>query len=118
MAKDLEGAVLFDARDVEASEYLPNRGVFLAGMLGRSRGDAFGLYFGRIEPGKEIAREVHPETTETVYVLSGDALGFVDGREVPLVPGQVLHIDRNVPHGLRNVGDDTLEFLVIGHPDF
>lgn len=107
-----------DAREVEASEYLPNHGVFLAQMLGRSRGDAFGFYFGRMKPGCEIAREIHPETTETVYILKGRAIGFVDGREVPLAAGEVLHVDRNVPHGLRNDGDGELEFLVIGHPDF
>jgi mannose-6-phosphate isomerase-like protein (cupin superfamily) len=110
--------VKFRASEVAASEYLPNQGVFLAGMLGKNRGDGFGLYFGRIAPGSAIAREIHPETTETVYILSGEAIGLVGEQEVPLSPGEVLHVDRNVPHGLRNVGSGTLEFLVIGHPDF
>jgi mannose-6-phosphate isomerase-like protein (cupin superfamily) len=114
----LDGGVFFDTRDLDAEEYLPNRGVFLAGMLGRSRGDAFGLYHGRIEPGCAIERELHPETSETIYVLRGRAVGLVGEHEVPLGPGQVLHVDRNVYHGLRNVGDEVLAFLVIGHPDF
>jgi mannose-6-phosphate isomerase-like protein (cupin superfamily) len=118
MTEKLNGGVVFDAPKVAPSEYLPNRGVFLAGLLGKDRGDAFGLYYGRIEPGKEIAREIHPETSETVYILSGDAIGLVGDREVPLKPGQVLHVDKNVHHGLRNAGAGTLEFLVIGHPDF
>jgi mannose-6-phosphate isomerase-like protein (cupin superfamily) len=116
--KKLDGGVVFDAKNETASEYLPNRGVFLAGMLCKQRGDGFGLYFGRIEPGAEIAREIHPETSETVYILSGRAVGLCGGAEVPLEPGQVLHVDKNVHHGLRNAGDTTLEFLVIGHPDF
>jgi mannose-6-phosphate isomerase-like protein (cupin superfamily) len=115
---DLKGAAVFTMSEVEASEYLPNQGVFLAGMLGKARGDAFGLYRGRIVPGSEIAREIHPETSETVIVLSGRALGIVEDQEIPLGPGQVLHVDKNVHHGLRNVGDTDLEFLVIGHPDF
>ena len=77
-----------------------------------------GLYFGRIEPGAEIAREIHPATSETVYILAGRAVGLCGEAEVPLEPGQVLHVDKNVPHGLRNAGATTLEFLVIGHPDF
>lgn len=113
-----KGARVFDANEIEGDEYLPNRGVFLAGMLGNAHGDAFGFYRGRMEPGAEIAREIHPETTETVYILSGRALGIVEGTEVPLGPGQVMHVDKNVHHGLRNVGDDVLEFLVIGQPDF
>jgi mannose-6-phosphate isomerase-like protein (cupin superfamily) len=115
---ELHGAVKFEARAVEASEYLPNQGVFLAGMLGKARGDGLGFYFGRMKPGCAISREIHPETSETVYILSGRALGRVEDQEVPLGPGEVLHIDRNVHHGLENVGDVELEFLVIGHPDF
>jgi quercetin dioxygenase-like cupin family protein len=118
MIEKLDGGVVFDAPHIEGSEYLPNRGVFLAGLLGKARGDGFGFYYGRIEPGAAIAREIHPATTETVYVLAGEAVGLVGDREVPLAPGQVLHVDRNVPHGLRNAGAATLEFLVIGHPDF
>jgi mannose-6-phosphate isomerase-like protein (cupin superfamily) len=118
MTQKLEGGVVFTARDVASSEYLPNRGVFLAGMLGKERGDAFGLYFGRIEPGREIAREIHPQTSETVYILEGEAIGLCGDREVPLARGQVMHVEKNVPHGLRNAGKGVLEFLVIGHPDF
>ncbi len=118
MADDIQGGVFFDSNTVEGDEYLPNEGVFLAGMLGKSRGDAFGLYRGRIQPGSEIAKEIHPDTSETIYVLSGTALGIVEDREIPLTAGQVLHVDKNVHHGLRNVGSDVLEFLVIGHPDF
>ena len=118
MMKQLDGAVVLDPRELEANEYLPNRGVFLTGMLGKARGDAFGLYYGTIEPGCEIAREIHPLTSETVYVLSGKAVGVVGDREVPLEPGQVMHVDKNTHHGLKNAGTTPLEFLVIGHPDF
>ena len=114
----LKGAVKVFAPAAHASEYLPNEGVYLAGLLGRERGDAFGLYFGRIAPGKAIHREIHPSTTETVYVLRGRALARVEDQEVPLAAGEMLHVDKNVHHGIENVGDDTLEFLVIGHPDF
>jgi mannose-6-phosphate isomerase-like protein (cupin superfamily) len=118
MGRHIEGGAIIDSADVKGEEYLPNRGVFLAGLLGRARGDGFGLYRGRIEPGKEIAREVHEGSSETVYILAGRALGFVGDQEVPLEPGQVMHVEKNTPHGLRNVGDAALEFLVIGHPDF
>jgi quercetin dioxygenase-like cupin family protein len=118
MNQVIQGGVVFDPKKLRGDEYLPNRGVFLTGMLGKQRGDAFGLYYGRIEPGCEIAREIHPETTETVYVLSGAAIGVVGEQEIPLAPGQVLHVEKNTPHGLRNAGSQPLEFLVIGSPDF
>src|SRR4051812_22096294 len=71
MIKDMPGGAVFTARDVTPSEYLPNKGVWLAGMLGKARGDGIGLYFGRIDPGSAIARETHADTSETVYILAG-----------------------------------------------
>lgn len=118
MTKQYDGGVVFNAPETKANEYLPNKGVWLAGMLGKDRGDAFGLYHGRIEPGCAIAREIHSETSETVYVLKGQAMGLIGDVEMPLHAGQVMHVAKNVHHGIRNVGSDTLEILVIGHPDF
>jgi quercetin dioxygenase-like cupin family protein len=118
MSNTLSGAQVFTVSELDAPEYAPNRGVFLAGILGRERGDGFGLYRGTMEPGCEIAREIHPETSETVYILAGSAVATVEDAEVTLSPGQVIHIDKNVHHGLRNVGDTVLDFIVIGHPDF
>jgi len=115
---DVEGGAVFTVSELEPAEYLPNRGVFLTNVLGKSRGDAFGLYRGRIVPGSEIAREIHPETSETVIVLAGEALGIIGEQEIPLRAGQVMHVDKNVHHGLRNVGEGDLDFIVIGHPDF
>ncbi len=114
----LKGGVVFTPSELPASEYLPNQGVFLTNVLGKARGDAFGLYRGRMEPGCEIARETHADTAETVMILSGSAIGVVADQEVPLSAGQVLHVEKNVPHGLKNAGSEVLEFLVLGHPDF
>ena len=114
----LNGGAVIDAKSVEPSEYLPNKGVFHAGLLGAWRGDGLGLYFGRIEPGAAIAREIHPETSETLVILAGNAICLCGDVEMALSAGQVLHIERNVTHGLRNVGASDVEFLVIGVPDF
>ncbi|MDC0680388.1 MULTISPECIES: cupin domain-containing protein [Sorangium] len=118
MRQQLDGAVVLTAADEDVMEYLPNRGVFMAQLLGRDRGHAFGFYRGTMAPGCEISRELHTETTETIYILAGHALGIVGDREVPLGPGQMMHVETNVHHGLRNTGAGPLEFLVIGHPDF
>ena len=118
MAQEIEGGVVVTSSEVVAKEYLPNKGVFLSQLIGRPHGNGFGLYRGRIEPGSGIAREIHPEGTETIYVLSGEAVGFVGDREVPLVAGQMLHVHQNVHHGIRNAGTDALEVLIVGNPDF
>ncbi len=114
----LQGGRLTTMAQVAPDEYLPNRGVFLAQILGRGSGHPFGLYRGTIEPGCQIARELHDETSETVVILKGEACALVADREHFLGEGQVLHVDKGVHHGLRNVGKGVLEFMLIGHPDF
>lgn len=118
MRQQIDGAVVLTAAEQDVMEYLPNRGVFFAQLLGRHRGDGFGFYKGKMDPGCEISRELHADTTETIYILAGKALGIIGDREVPLGPGQMMHVEKNVHHGLRNAGAGPLEFLVIGHPDF
>ncbi|MDP3274488.1 MAG: cupin domain-containing protein [Deltaproteobacteria bacterium] len=118
MAQSYEGGVVFTPAEESASEYLPNHGVFLTGLLGKSRGDAYGLYRGTIAPSCGIALELHEHTSETVMVISGQAVGLIGDREIPMGPGQVMHVDKNVWHGIRNSGSESLEILVIGHPDF
>jgi mannose-6-phosphate isomerase-like protein (cupin superfamily) len=53
-----------------------------------------------------------------MYVLSGEAVGLLGEHEVPLKAGQVLHIDKNVSHGIRNAGTGTLELLIIASPPY
>lgn len=118
MRQELKGGVVFTTSQIERGEYLPNKGVFLGGMLGRSHGHDFGFYHGKIEPGSGIATEIHPDTSETIYVIVGEAVGFIGEQEFPLSAGQVMHVEKNVHHGIRNAGEGTLEILVIGHPDF
>ena len=114
----IKGGAVFTPSEIKGNEYLPNKGVFLSPMLGKPRGDGFGFYLGKIDPGCGIAPERHTESSETVYVLHGQAVGLIGEQEVSLAPGKVMHVDPGVPHGIRNTGKETLEILIIGHPDF
>lgn len=118
MLNEVRGGVVLSAVEAGTFEYLPNKGVFLGGLLDRAHGNPFGLYIGRIEPGSGIAKEIHPENSETIYVLSGEAVGVLGDHEIPLGAGQVLHIEKNVSHGIRNAGQRTLELLIIASPPY
>jgi hypothetical protein len=55
MLNEVRGGVVLSAVEAGTFEYLPNKGVFLGGLLDRGHGNPFGLYIGRIEPGIEVA---------------------------------------------------------------
>jgi len=55
---------------------------------------------------------VHPED-EFFFVLEGQAEFFLNGKTRVVGPMTSLYCPPNVKHGIRNVGDTTLKYLVI-----
>jgi mannose-6-phosphate isomerase-like protein (cupin superfamily) len=110
---------VFTPRTMPKIEYPTSKGVYFATVLGKKRGDKIGLYYGEVEPGREIKLEIHDKTAETIYILSGKAVAIdKTSTKVPMKAGQILHIPTNNYHGLQNVGTGKLKILVIGSPDY
>jgi quercetin dioxygenase-like cupin family protein len=58
----------------------------------------------------------HDAFEETVYGLSGVTTYTVDGRSVPIGPGDALCIPRGAVHGFENRGDADARLLAIATP--
>lgn len=107
-----EGATLFRSERIEPFSLAP--GVRTAPILGKHRAganDQVGLYLNRIEPGCSTQREVHPESQETIVVVSGtvkvgigvwDSGAFLELSTIQLVQGDVLTIEPGTVHEIRN----------------
>eukprot|EP00697_Spironema_sp_BW2_P017729 gnl/Spiro4/950_TR498_c0_g2_i1.p1 gnl/Spiro4/950_TR498_c0_g2~~gnl/Spiro4/950_TR498_c0_g2_i1.p1 ORF type:complete len:187 (+),score=43.29 gnl/Spiro4/950_TR498_c0_g2_i1:43-561(+) len=95
-------------------------GVSLAPFLTKTQGSTFGMYHGVISPGGRIGREIHASNTETIYVLEGEGIGFVGHppQEFAMRSGDVMHVEKNVYHGLANTGTRDMKVIVIGNPDY
>lgn len=61
-------------------------------------GGAFLLFDDVMTRGKTTPLHTHPEVDETLYVLDGEILVHVDGREQTLGSGGVAMLPRGVPH--------------------
>lgn len=53
------------------------------------------------------------EGGEFTYVLSGQIVYVIEGRNYPLGPGGSVHFDAKKPHSIANTGDDVAEVLVV-----
>lgn len=105
-----EGATLFRSEKIPTFNLAP--GVRTAPLLGKHRegaNDQVGVYRNVIDPGCEIRREVHPETQETIIVISGTAKvrlneGSYEQAEhiLQLLQGDVLTIEAGTVHEIRN----------------
>jgi quercetin dioxygenase-like cupin family protein len=79
--------------------------------------DELGLSENRYEPGAEAdPRHVHRGHVESLYVLSGEMVVALDGRELRATAGTWVQIPAGAAHACACAGDDTVRFLELHTP--
>ena len=78
-------------------------------------GGAFLLFDDIMTRGKTTPLHSHPEVDETLYVLDGEILAHIDGREKTLGRGGVAMFPRGVPHAFL-VTSETARILCLETP--
>jgi quercetin dioxygenase-like cupin family protein len=56
-------------------------------------------------PGTFVPPHIHPTQDEFIYVLGGQYSIWLDGRESPANPGDLVRLPKGVAHGIFNRGD-------------
>ncbi len=65
-----------------------------------------------LEPGQENRIHWHPESAHTFLVLCGEGEYVSEGAEPASIrAGDYIIIPRQVPHGIRNTGEQRLSYL-------
>ena len=68
------------------------------------------------EPGQQHALHAHAGQDKVYHVLEGEGVFLLEGRELPMTPGDLLVAPEGVPHGVRNTGSMRLLVLAILAP--
>jgi quercetin dioxygenase-like cupin family protein len=68
------------------------------------------------EPGQEHRLHAHAGMDKLYYVLSGQGVFLLEGREEPMTAGMVLIAPEGVLHGIRNTGSERLLVMAILAP--
>ena len=68
------------------------------------------------EPGQEHRLHAHEGMDKLYFVLEGRGLFLLEGEELEMKPGQMLVAPENVPHGVRNTGDERLVVMAVLAP--
>ena len=68
------------------------------------------------EAGQSHALHSHSGMDKMYYVLEGDGVFLLEGRELPMTAGQLLIAPDGVPHGIRNTGKKRLLVLAVLAP--
>ncbi len=69
-----------------------------------------------IPPGGEVGREMHKYAEQTLFFLSGTGKGELNGREFPIVPGDVVVVVPGTDHNFWNTGTQDLKIYTVYAP--
>lgn len=83
----------------------------------KADGTAIGCDFIRMQPGSEFPMHTH-EGDHELYFISGRGTVCVDGRDIDLAAGHVIHIPAEYPHAVAVPAhySNPLTFAATGHP--
>jgi quercetin dioxygenase-like cupin family protein len=76
-------------------------------------GSSFMMFEDRVVRGKTTPLHTHPHDEEAIYVLEGEILAHVDGRERRVGERGILVVPRGVPHALLVTSETGLLLTVL-----
>ncbi len=69
-----------------------------------------------IPPGGEVGREVHKYTEQTLFFLSGQGEGELNGKNFPIVSGDVVVVVPGTDHNFWNTGKEDMKIYTVYAP--
>lgn len=66
-----------------------------------------------VYPGKRLSLQRHRRRAEHWYLIAGEAIVTLDGREIPLRTGEAIDIPRGAAHRLQNSGAEESAFIEV-----
>ncbi len=67
----------------------------------------------KLNPGEEVEFHIHEGECESYYIISGKGIYNDNGTETKVFPGTVTFTPSGEGHGIKNTGDDILEFIAL-----
>lgn len=106
-----QGYVFSSQQNVEANTVPWNKhatcpGVYLKHLVkGDQTEGKFSCHLVKVEAGCEISEHIHANNWEIHEIVSGEALGYLEDREMPYTPGTTAVIPAGIKH--RVVAGET-----------
>ena len=67
----------------------------------------------QLKAGEEVELHKHEGECEYYYIISGSGIYNDNGNEFDILPGTVTFTPSGESHGIRNTGDEMLEFIAL-----
>ena|ERR1700685_1946768 len=66
-----------------------------------------------VSSGQQLSYQRHQKRAEHWFVISGQGLAVVDGKEIPISAGSTIDIAIKELHRIKNTGTDDLIFIEV-----
>lgn len=66
-----------------------------------------------LKPNENIGFEIHQDTSQMFYVLSGMGIAYIDGETVAINTGDIVVAERGESHDIINAGTKELKLLTV-----
>ena len=67
----------------------------------------------RLKAGEEVELHKHEGECEYYYIISGTGIYNDNGNEVNIIPGAITFTPSGSSHGIKNTGNEMLEFIAL-----
>ncbi len=71
-----------------------------------------------VKPGKRLSLQRHKRRSEHWHIVSGEGVVTLDGREIPLKPGESIDIPQGAVHRMTNMSDSEVVFIEVQRGDY
>lgn len=86
-------------------------------LTGQETRGHFGLFEFDMPPGVSGASpHIHKQLTEIFYVVQGEVELVLDQEQITAVPGTMMRVPENTPHGFSNPGSEPAKLLILFCP--
>ncbi len=69
--------------------------------------------FAQLKPGEEVELHKHEGECEYYYIISGTGIYNDNGATTEIKSGTVTYTPSGSSHGIKNIGDDFLDFIAL-----
>jgi quercetin dioxygenase-like cupin family protein len=117
MMKENEQKIpLVDGNAIPWEEHPRIQNIFMKTLLTSADNPLANISLVRVPVGGAVARHLHANEVETVYLLAGKSELVLGDERVPFNAGSVVAIPKGLEHELHNVGEDSVELLAFFTP--
>ncbi len=109
-------AYFFTAEEIRFQDHPKFAGVKLALLIDAQKSPAMSVSILDISPEVEIPIHTHETQADSIYVLEGEGVAYVNGTWQSIGPGDYILVPPGEEHAVRNTGPGSLRLFIVHSP--